>query len=138
LINDVEIVKKVDEKIASVAARTNYAKGYQNVRHGQGDLAGLTFESEGKILKTDYIAGIFNWITRKTWEPCAPIDWYSDDIWCRDQTAKGHGIYVSRAYIHHVGSATYGRDFGQCSENSRQWIKNNRPELYPLWFKDAS
>ena len=134
LIADVELIKQVDDKIASVAARTNYAKGLQNIRYGQGSLIGLHFEGETQIIQTDYIAGIFNWVSRHTWEDNAPIDWYSDDIWCMNQIAKGHNIYIARSYIHHVGSQTYGTNYRQCSEDSRLWIKENRPDLYPKWF----
>jgi hypothetical protein len=136
LITDVELIKEVDANIASVAARTNYAKGLQNIRYGQGSLVGLYFENESQIIKTDYIAGIFNWVAKNTWEENKPIDWYSDDIWCMDQVAKGHGIYISRAYIHHAGSQTYGTDYRKCSEESKEWIKENRPELYPMWFRN--
>ena len=136
LIADVELIKQVDDKIASVAARTNYAKGLQNIRYGQGILKGLNFEGETQIIQTDYIAGIFNWVSKHTWEDCAPIDWYSDDIWCMNQIAKGHNLYIARSYIHHVGSQTYGTNYKQCSEDSRLWIKENRPDLYPKWFSD--
>jgi hypothetical protein len=134
LMADVELIKQVDDKMASVAARTNYAKGLQNIRYGQGNLIGLNYEGEGKIIQTDYIAGIFNWVSKHTWIDNCPIDWYSDDIWCIDQIAKGHNLYIARAYIHHVGSQTYGTNYRQCSEDSREWVKENRPDLYHRFF----
>jgi len=134
LMADVELIKQVDDKMASVAARTNYAKGLQNIRRGQGELLGLNYEGEAKIIQTDYIAGIFNWVSKHTWIDNCPIDWYSDDIWCLDQLAKGHNLYIARAYIHHVGSQTYGTNYRQCSEDSREWVKENRPDLYHRFF----
>jgi hypothetical protein len=136
LMRDVQLIGQVDAKIASVAARTNYAKGLQNIRYGQGNLIGLNYEGEGKIIQTDYIAGIFNWVCKRTWIDNCPIDWYSDDIWCIDQIAKGHNLYIARAYIHHVGSQTYGTNYRQCSEDSREWIKENRPDLYHRFFRE--
>jgi len=136
LIRDVQLIGQVDAKIASVAARTNYAKGLQNIRYGQGNLIGLNYEGEGKIIQTDYIAGIFNWVCKRTWIDNCPIDWYSDDIWCIDQIAKGHNLYIARAYIHHVGSQTYGTNYRQCSEDSREWVKENRPDLYHRFFPE--
>jgi hypothetical protein len=134
LINDVELLKEFDPFIATVAARTNYAKGLQNIRYGQGELIGLNYTGEGQIIKTDYIAGIFHWVSKHTWLDIAPIDWYSDDIWCKDHLQKNNSLYISRAYVHHVGSQTYGTDYKKCSEASEEWIKTNRPDLYPLWF----
>jgi|LakMenE01Jun11ns_1017448.scaffolds.fasta_scaffold9635372_2 hypothetical protein len=136
LMADVELLKQADDKIATVAARTNYAKGLQNIRYGQGNLIGLNYEGEGKIIQTDYIAGIFHWVSKHTWIENCPIDWYSDDIWCLDQIAKGHNLYIARAYIHHVGSQTYGTNYRQCSEDSREWVKENRPDLYHRFFPE--
>ncbi len=136
LMRDVQLIGQVDAKIASVAARTNYAKGLQNIRYGQGNLIGLNYEGEGKIIQTDYIAGIFNWVCKRTWIDNCPIDWYSDDIWCIDQIVKGHNLYIARAYIHHVGSQTYGTNYRQCSEDSREWVKENRPDLYHRFFRE--
>jgi hypothetical protein len=135
LIEDVNFLKTLGNKIGLVCSRTNYAKGYQNVRMSPGQLMGLTYESESQILPTDYLAGIFGWAQKLTWIPCPPIDWYSDDIVCMDMNALGCTHYVSRSYIHHIGSVTYGHNFKQLSNDSRAWIEANRPELVERFFK---
>jgi hypothetical protein len=135
LLEDVEILKSTGKKIGQVCARTNYAKGYQNVRYGPGKLMGLGYESEAQIVPVDYVAGIFGWSQKSTWIPCPPIDWYSDDIVCLDMVKNGCTHYVSRSYIHHIGSVTYGHNFEQLSNDSREWIEENRPELVERFFK---
>ena len=134
LMEDVELLKEFDPYIATVAARTNYAKGLQNIRYGQGNLIGLNYEGEGQIVKTDYIAGIFHWIAKNTWEEVLPIDWYSDDIWCMNQLKKNHGIYISRSYVHHVGSQTLGRNHAENDQISKEWLLQNKPEIYKNLF----
>jgi protein O-GlcNAc transferase len=45
--------------------------------------------------------------------------------------------YISRAYVHHVGSQTCGMDYEKCIQESRIWIEKNRPDLAPLWFNNS-
>jgi hypothetical protein len=134
LIEDLELLLSAGKNVGLLAARTNYAKGWQNIRYGHGELIGLNYEGESKILGVDYVAGIFNTVSKSTYIPCPPIDWYSDDIQCLDMINNGSQHYVSRAYVHHVGSMTYGRNYKECSDASKEWVKENRPELYKTFF----
>jgi hypothetical protein len=134
LIEDLEILLQVGKKVGILAARTNYAKGWQNIRYGQGELIGMAYEGESKIVEVDYVAGIFNTVSKDTYVPLVPIDWFSDDILCLDMINNGCKHYVSRSYVHHVGSMTYGKDYKACNDASKQWIQENRPELYERFF----
>jgi hypothetical protein len=134
LIEDLELLLSAGKNVGLLAARTNYAKGWQNIRYGHGELIGLSYEGESKILGVDYVAGIFNTVSKSTFIPYPPIDWYSDDIQCLDMINNGSQHYVSRAYVHHVGSMTYGRNYKECSDASKEWVKENRPELYKTFF----
>jgi len=134
LIEDLELLLSAGKNVGLLAARTNYAKGWQNIRYGHGELIGLNYEGESKILGVDYVAGIFNTVSKSTFIPYPPIDWYSDDIQCLDMINNGSQHYVSRAYVHHVGSMTYGRNYKECSDASKEWVKENRPELYKTFF----
>ena len=119
-----------------VATRSDYARGYQNIRvKHEGDRDGLRHASERAIIEVDVIAPICAWIEAKNWIDFAPINWYSDDIQCLDMQEKGLKHYISRAYVHHVGSQTCGPDFRKCVEDAKPWIQANRPELAELWFK---
>lgn len=119
-----------------VATRSDYARGCQNVRYRhEGDRDGLRHASENAIVEVDVIAPICAWIESKNWIDFPPINWYSDDVQCIDMQKKGLKHYISRAYVHHVGSQTCGPDFRQCVEDAKPWIQQNRPELAELWFK---
>ncbi len=121
-----------------VATRSDYARGYQNIRvKHEGDRDGLRHASERAIIEVDVIAPICAWIEAKNWVDFPPINWYSDDIQCLDMQEKGLKHYISRAYVHHVGSQTCGPNFKQCVEDAKPWIQANRPELAELWFKSS-
>jgi predicted O-linked N-acetylglucosamine transferase (SPINDLY family) len=49
--------------------------------------------------------------------------------------AKGLRHFISRAYVHHVGSQTCGLHYEQCLAESRPWIERHRPEFVSRWFK---
>jgi hypothetical protein len=134
LTEDLQIIPS--EGRGWVAARSDYARGYQNIRvKHEGDRDGLRHASESAIIEVDVIAPICAWIEAKNWVDFPPINWYSDDIQCIDMQEKGLKHYISRAYVHHVGSQTCGPDFRQCVEDAKPWIQANRPELAELWFK---
>jgi hypothetical protein len=134
LIDDVNHLKSMGIKIGGVAGRTNYAKGFQNIRKGEGKLYSLAYESEEIIIETDYLAGIVAWCQKSTWIDIAPIDWFSDDLICHDLIKKDCRLFISRAYFHHVGSQTFGTDFAKCKENSERWLRDNRPDMHKKYF----
>jgi hypothetical protein len=119
-----------------VATRSDYARGYQNIRfRHEGDRDGLRHASEASIVEVDVIAPICAWVESKNWVDFPPINWYSDDIQCIDMQKKGLKHYISRAYVHHVGSQTTGHKPMELTQASIPWIRENRPELAELWFK---
>jgi hypothetical protein len=134
LMEDVNLLKSMGFKIGCVAGRTNYAKGFQNIRRGEGNLSSLGYESENQIIETDYLAGIVSWCQKSTWIELPPIDWFADDLVCNDLIKNGCKLFVSRAYFHHVGSQTFGTDFAKCKQNSEVWLRENRPDMHKKYF----
>jgi hypothetical protein len=134
LMDDVNELKSMGFKLGAVAGRTNYAKGFQNIRTGSGKLTSLTYESEGFIVETDYLAGILAWVQKSTWVSLAPIDWFADDVACEEYLENESRLFISRAYFHHVGSQTFGTDFAKCAENSENWLRENRPDMHEKYF----
>lgn len=132
---DVSRLKGDNIPLGWVACRSDYARGYQNIRLGQGKMEWFRFETEDKILRAEVIAPICGWVSKEGWVDFPPINWYSDDIQCLDMMSKGRQHFISRAYVHHVGSQTCGKDGMQCIRDAQPWIKENRPELYDLWFR---
>jgi len=134
LMEDLRIIP--EENRGWVGARADYARGLQNIRFKQpGDGNTIRHASEQKIIEVDVIAPYFAYISRDAWVDFPPLNWYSDDIQCIDMAKKGLKHYISRAYVHHVGSQTCGLDYEKCMEEARPWIEQNRPEL--PWFKKS-
>ena len=127
------------DKPGWVGARADYARGWQNIRHRHAtDRPGvIRFDSESKVIEVPVIAPYFAYISKESWVDFPPINWYSDDIQCRDISENGYKHYISRAYVHHVGSQTCGLDYQKCMEDARPWIEANRPELAKVWFKTS-
>jgi len=75
------------------------------------------------------------YINKTSWVDFPPINWYSDDIQCIDMSKKGCRHFVSRSYVHHVGSATIGTDDNKNHLEAEPWIRENRIELHKEWFK---
>jgi hypothetical protein len=63
-----------------------------------------------------------------------PLNWYSDDVHCRDLLAAGYENFLSRSYVHHVGSQSTGMDGEALTLAAVPWIRENRPEYALEWF----
>jgi len=121
-----------------VATRSDYARGLQNIRFKHpGDGNTIRHASEDSIFQVEVIAPIFAYVEKRAFVDFPPINWYSDDIQCIDMSKNGFKHYISRAYVHHVGSQTCGMDYQKCVEDARPWIEKNRPE-FAIWFKTSS
>ena len=131
LLADVAHLRKVVPNLGYVATRSDYARGEQNVRSGRGKIDFLRYESERHIVETPVIAPICAWIHRDSWVDFPPINWFSDDVQCADMKRRH---FISRAYVHHVGSQTCGQDAQRCYEDAEPWLLANRPELHARFY----
>lgn len=126
------------DMVGWVCSRCDAARPMQNVRSnpfGQ-DLNFFRFPWEDCILPMQVISPIFGYISRDAWEVMKfpPLNWYSDDVHCRDLTAAGFNHFLSRSYVHHVGSQTTGMDAQKLTLASIPWIRANRPAYAVEWF----
>ena len=131
LLADVAHLRKVVPNLGYVATRSDYARGEQNVRSGRGKIDFLRYQSERHIIETPVIAPICAWIHRDAWVDFPPINWFSDDVQCADMKRRH---FISRAYVHHVGSQTCGQDAQRCYEDAEPWLLANRPELHARFY----
>ena len=132
LIEDKVLLK--NHKVGWLCSRADYVRGLQNIREGS-TRNGVKFVEESQVINSDVLSPLFGIISREAWVDYQPINWYSDDIQCLEICAAGYNNYVSRSYVHHVGSQTIGMDHQKNDDEARAWIKVNIPELYDIWFK---
>ena len=131
LMEDVAYLRQAIPNLGYVATRSDYARGEQNVRSGRGKIDFLRYQSERHIVETPVIAPICAWIHRDSWVDVPPINWFSDDVQCADMKRRH---FISRAYVHHVGSQTCGQDAQRCYEDAEPWLRANRPELHARFY----
>jgi len=138
LKQDAEILESNDINLGFLGARSDYVLPDQNIRFPieEDRKSGLRWASEAKIKETGVIAPIFAAVSRRAWQTAKfpSTNWYSDNIICHDLQKAGFRHFVSRAYVHHAGSQTVGKDFERCHEEPREWIKANRPDMYEVFY----
>jgi hypothetical protein len=111
--------------LGMVATYSNEVRAVQNIRYNDRVLRNL-----------NCVSPIFAYLSKAAYRaaPFPPLNWYSDDVMCEDLIAAGFYNYVSKAYVHHVGSATIGHNYNALTEAAKPWIKENRPHYYSKWF----
>ena len=130
LLEDVAALKQIHgDKLGFVAAISDDARNSQNIRFERGD------EPKERAV----ISPIFSWMSKKAFEAAQfpPLNWYSDDVICEDLNQLGFVHYISRAYVHHVGSQTVGRDHNKLNAEALPWLRANRPEYVKKWWGEA-
>lgn len=126
MLQDVDMLKQ-QIKVGWVVAKSDSVRGLQDIRVNQNDA----------IYEVPVASPLFGYVSRQAWVDYPPLNWYSDDIQCLDMAKNGFRHFVSRSYVHHVGSSTIGVDHTSNHFASEPWIKANRPELHKLWFNSG-
>ena len=127
LLADVKKLKGlVGDKLGFVAAKSDDVRGCQHIR----------MTEPGKVYASEAVSPLFAWISKKAFQEAQfpPTNWFSDDVMCKDLSKLGYEHFVSRSYIHHVGSQTVGMDFQKLMDGPKDWIKTNRPDYYEEWY----
>lgn len=133
LIEDKVLLK--NHNVGWLCSRADYVRGLQNIRDAGETRNGIKFVEENQVIQSDILSPLFGMISREAWVDYMPINWYSDDIQCLQISANGYKNYISRSYVHHVGSQTIGMDHNKNDQEARVWLKNNIPELHQIWFE---
>jgi len=139
LCHDRVLLKQQGHKVGFVSARSNMATMPQNIRAKQENdtWAGMKWASEDTITQVEWTAPLFASVDKEGWPGFPPINFYSDNVACHDMSDDGYKHFLSRAYVHHVGSSTIGRGHGTDSKNTMEaedWLKLNRPLLHKRYF----
>lgn len=138
LLEDVAIINTMHSVRAGwVASRSDAARPCQNVRITDQPerLYFYKFPSEAHIKMAEEVSPIFAWINKEAFgEGFPPLNWYSDDVHCRDLIERGYSHFVSASYVHHIGSHTIGYDAKKLHDQALPWVQANRPEYAKAWF----
>jgi hypothetical protein len=126
------------ERIGYLTARTDYSRGRQNIRCKEENdtMQGLRFASELSIIETDIIAPICAVISKDSWIDFLPINWYSDDVQCLMLKEQKRKNFISRAYVHHVGSQSVGSMQIE-HDNAMNYLKAHNYKYYFLLSNGA-
>jgi len=151
LLEDVEQMRtEHGRKVGFVAAHSDSAAHRQNVRYQNGEHNTLSpyynkWDWELQTRESDIVAPLFAWLHKDAFQEVQfpPLNWYSDDVICLDLGKKGFKHFISKSYIHHVGSQTVGQDFATLNQEAVGWLRANRPDyatdglaqnIHPLQF----
>jgi hypothetical protein len=139
LLEDLNVITdEYGDYVGWVCARCDAARPLQNVRSNPFDekMDYFRYPCESCILPMDVISPIFGAISREAWSKAKfpPLNWYSDDVHCNDLSKAGFKHFLSRSYVHHVGSDTTGMDGKALTLAAIPWIRANRPEYANAWF----
>jgi hypothetical protein len=138
LLEDVGIINTMHSVRAGwVASRSDAARPCQNVRITAMPerLHFFKFPSEAHIKMAEEVSPILAWINKEAFgEGFPPLNWYSDDVHCRDLLERGYSHFVSASYVHHIGSHTIGFDAKKLHDQALPWVQANRPEYAKAWF----
>jgi hypothetical protein len=139
LTHDRVILRQQGHKVGFVSARSNMASMPQNIRYKQDNdqWAGMKWASEDTLAMVDWTAPLFASVDKEGWVGFPPLNFYSDNVACADMAENGYKHFLSRSYVHHVGSSTIGRGGAADSKNimeAEDWLKLNRPLLHRQHF----
>ena len=138
LMEDVQIIKTMHSvKAGWIASRSDAARPCQNVRITEQPerLHFYKFPSEAHIKMAEEVSPIFAYITKDAFgEGFPPLNWYSDDVHCRDLLERGYSHFVSASYVHHIGSQTVGFNAKKLHDQALPWLLENRPDYAKAWF----
>lgn len=119
-----------------IASRADYVRqSPQNIRfqYGQPQPDTIQYQQELQIIEVGSVAPLLAAYHTDSWVDFPPINFYSDDVQCYDIKAKGYEIFISRSYVHHVGSQTLGQaNYEDDEKKSRQWLLTNRKDFTKL------
>jgi hypothetical protein len=82
------------------------------------------------------VLGVTAWFEKRVWQEVgwAPgLLWYSDLLWSYDLRRAGYDLFISRAYVHHIGmrgTTQDGETREQLNEDGLAYLRAHRPDFY--------
>jgi hypothetical protein len=133
LFHDAAYLNDAGIKWGWLAARTDWVRhSAQNIRfpYGNTSLDAIGYPEESLIVEVSSVSPIFAITKAVDFLPYAPINWFSDDEQCYRMTQAGYRHFVSRAYVHHVGSQTMTPDtYAAEQAASIEYLRQHNPQF---------
>lgn len=125
LLEDISELKRNVPLLGFVAPRSDNIRGLQKTSNPYKDV----------ITEVPVLSPVFAWISKTAFEAARfpPLNWFSDDVMCEDLNQLGYRHFLSRAYVHHVGSATIMADDWKHYNEAMPWLRANRPVYVEKW-----
>lgn len=124
-----------DARLGWLGARTDFAVGWQNIRASKSrNLAAIKYPDECEVELTDFIAPICAVVSRDCFIPYEPLNYFSDDLNCKQMELQGSYHFISTAYVHHVGSQTIGRDVHSLHKEAVEYFEQH-PDMFKILKK---
>lgn len=125
LEEDIDTLKK-SHKLGLVGVRSDNVRLFQDIRYQP--------EYRNLVRRVSLVSPILSYISKEAFEVSQfpPINYWSDDVICRDLTYAGFEHFISRSYVHHAGSRSIGTDINKFEEEDLPWIVENRPQYIDL------
>ncbi len=131
LCEDVQYLKEAGHKVGVVGCRSDFILAEQNIRYESGPRDGIRWAEEQTIKEVSVIAPIFAYVSKEAFSQVRfpPINWFSDNVFCHTLTVLDFRHFVSRAYVHHAGSQTVGKDDRKNLMEASKWMWKNEPGI---------
>jgi len=135
LTEDLADLRARGTPLGMVGIRSNYTAGPSNIRRGTAWAAdNIRFLEEDYVLPAPWVAGTAFAIERAAIqgvpEGWSAVHWWADSLLSYDLTRQGRSHWVSRAYVHHIGSQATGRDrWPYWLQTSQAWLREHRPDF---------
>jgi GT2 family glycosyltransferase len=133
LFHDAAYLNDAGIKWGWLAARTDWVRhSAQNIRfpYDNKSLDAIGYPEESLIVEVSSVSPIFAITKAADFLPYAPINWFSDDEQCYRMRQAGYRHFVSRAYVHHVGSQTMTPETWQAEQAaSIDFLREYNPQF---------
>ena len=128
------------EQLKGIAKAEGFKLGIVGARFDSvGMPTQMITELQGRqndVFAVPVVSPVFAYISKEAFEAAQfpPLNWFSDNVICYDLFQLGFRHFVSRSYVHHVGSQSIGSDQQKLMDEAKPWLYDNRKEFHDAVF----
>jgi hypothetical protein len=142
LMEDATGVNNLDGvRLGIMGTRCNYVVGPQNIRSPNGGVLApncMSYDNEDAVFRVETVFPVVALFDRAVYDELGTfpdqLHWFGDNLYSYDLAQRGYERWISRAYVHHIGSRGSRSDTGasdqQLAAEGLSWLRANRPDFY--------